>query len=56
MKHPIAQKLAEIIQTKKTRLCVAADLTKAKAVLDLIDEVSEHICILKTHIDIIEDF
>ncbi len=56
MKHSIAQKLAEIIQTKKTRLCVAADLPKAQDILNLIDDVAEHICILKTHVDIIEDF
>ena len=54
--HKIATRLQEIIQTKQTRLCLAADLTNARDILDLIDATAEHICLLKTHIDIIEDF
>lgn len=48
-----------IMQTmldKKSRLAVAADLTHAEELLNLVERIGEHICILKTHIDIIADF
>jgi uridine monophosphate synthetase len=35
---------------------VAADLTSATDLLNLAEQVGPHICLLKTHIDIIEDF
>lgn len=41
---------------KKTNLCVAADLTKTSDILNLIEKIGPYICLLKTHIDIIEDF
>lgn len=42
--------------TKQTTLCVAADLTSSTDILNLAEQVGPHICLLKTHIDIIEDF
>lgn len=55
-KHPIAQKLHNIMHAKKTNLAVAADVCTKKELLGLIDNVGDEICILKTHIDIINDF
>lgn len=55
-KNQIATKLFEIMSTKQTILCVAADLTNSCDILNLAEEVGPHICILKTHIDILDDF
>lgn len=44
------------MQAKQTNLCVAADLVKADEILGLAEKIGEKICVLKTHVDIIEDF
>nr|CAH7730862.1 unnamed protein product [Callosobruchus chinensis] len=42
--------------TKQTTLCLAADLTDSTALLNLAEQAGPHICALKTHIDIVDDF
>jgi len=54
--NPSAIKLFHIMDTKKTNLCFSLDVTKRADVLRLADAVGPHICLLKTHIDIVEDF
>lgn len=54
--HPVASRLQSIMHKKQTNLAVAADVRTKKELLDLIDLIGENICILKTHIDIIDDF
>lgn len=51
-----AQKLFTIMEEKQTNLAVAADLTTKKELLELADKIGQHICIFKTHIDIMVDF
>lgn len=54
--HPVAQKIFEIMEQKQTNLCVAADVTTTHELLNLIEQIGSEICILKLHIDIIEDY
>ncbi|KAF5306915.1 hypothetical protein FQA39_LY00145 [Lamprigera yunnana] len=55
-KNSMAIKLFQLISEKKSNLCVAADVTKASDLLKLADQVGPHICLLKMHIDILQDF
>ncbi|KAH7929416.1 Orotidine 5'-phosphate decarboxylase [Leucogyrophana mollusca] len=44
------------MERKQTNLSVSVDVTKAKDFLAIIDTVGPFVCLIKTHIDIIEDF
>lgn len=55
-KNETAQILFNIMETKKTNLCVAADVTKTEEILNLAESLGPYICILKIHVDIIENF
>ncbi len=54
--HPTVDKLFAIMQKKQSNLAVAADVRTQKELLDLVDQIGPEICILKTHMDIIDDF
>ena len=51
-----AKRLFQLIEEKKTNLAVSLDIKQSKRFLELVDEIGSEICLLKTHIDIIEDF
>ncbi|CAD6201421.1 GSCOCG00000222001-RA-CDS [Cotesia congregata] len=55
-KSQIAAKLLQLMDMKETTLCLAADLTKADEIVDLVKLAGPHIAVLKIHVDIIEDF
>lgn len=55
-KNEVSRTLLNIMEMKKTNLCLAADVTKAEEILNLVESVGPYICLLKTHIDIVEDF
>ncbi|KZT20416.1 Orotidine 5'-phosphate decarboxylase [Neolentinus lepideus HHB14362 ss-1] len=56
--HPntAAKQLLETIDRKKSNLCVSVDVTRKANFLAIIDLVGPFVCLVKTHIDIIEDF
>eukprot|EP00281_Chroomonas_sp_CCMP1168_P024532 CAMPEP_0206230662 /NCGR_PEP_ID=MMETSP0047_2-20121206/10391_1 /ASSEMBLY_ACC=CAM_ASM_000192 /TAXON_ID=195065 /ORGANISM="Chroomonas mesostigmatica_cf, Strain CCMP1168" /LENGTH=474 /DNA_ID=CAMNT_0053654125 /DNA_START=12 /DNA_END=1436 /DNA_ORIENTATION=- len=51
-----AKKLLSIMEEKHSNLSVAADLNTCKEVLALADAVGPHVCLLKTHVDVMADF
>ena len=50
------QDINEIIQKKKSRICLAADVETMDELVKLIHKVGNDICVLKLHSDIITDF
>lgn len=41
---------------KRTNLCLSVDMTSTLDISELLEKVGEHVCVVKTHADIIEDF
>ncbi len=54
--NPTANKLFSLMESKKSNLSAAADLTRADELLAFAETVGPEIVLLKTHIDILEDF
>lgn len=54
--NPTAKKLLQLMEAKQTNLAVSADVTEAEQLIQLTKNVGDEICVLKTHIDIIENF
>ncbi|KAF9268095.1 orotidine-5'-monophosphate decarboxylase [Marasmius fiardii PR-910] len=55
-KNPAAKLLLEAIERKQSNLAVSVDVTKSSDFLSIIDAVGPFVCLVKTHIDILEDF
>ena len=51
-----AVELFQIMESKQTNLSVSLDLVSKSQLLQLADMLGPEICVLKTHIDILEDF
>lgn len=54
--NPVAKRLFLLMDEKKSNLCLSADVTSAQKLLQLADQIGPEIVLLKTHIDIINDF
>ncbi len=56
MTHPVSKKLRALIQQKRSNLALSLDVTRKADFLKWADLLGPEICILKSHIDMIEDF
>lgn len=54
--NPVAQKLFALMHRKQTNLCISLDFTTKNELLDYADNLGSEMCVLKTHIDILQDF
>ena len=54
--NPIAHRIMEIAYKKKSLVCLAADMSSVSELIDLIKEVGPFISVLKTHVDLVQDF
>jgi orotidine 5'-phosphate decarboxylase subfamily 1 len=56
LRNPVAKKLFKIMEEKQTNIAHNPDVTDKNQFLELIDAVGPHVCLIKTHIDIITNF
>ncbi|CAI5678517.1 unnamed protein product [Oreochromis niloticus] len=54
--HPLASKLLKIMEEKQSNLWVSADVTNSEELLQLAESLGPKICMLKTHVDVLEDY
>lgn len=54
--HPLTAQLLQIMASKRTNLCLSADIPSLSALHTLIEQTGPHICLLKLHADAIDDF
>ena len=52
----LTKKILTLMEMKKTNLCFSADITDPVKLLKTIEQVGDHICILKLHSDIVTGF
>ncbi|MBU1148873.1 orotidine-5'-phosphate decarboxylase [Patescibacteria group bacterium] len=55
-KNPVAKKLLELMDKKQTNLALSLDVSDPEQFLQLADLVGPEIAVLKTHIDVVDDF
>lgn len=55
-KSAFAARVLKLVAAKKTNLCASLDVTTTKELIELADKVGPYVCMIKTHIDIIDDF
>ena len=53
---PLAQYLLSLVSIKKSNLCLSADVETSAELIQLVEDVGESICLVKTHCDIVTDW
>ncbi|KAI5854532.1 Orotidine 5'-phosphate decarboxylase [Durotheca rogersii] len=51
--HPLSNYLLRLMELKKSNLCLSADVTSARELIALADQIGPSIVILKTHYDLV---
>ena len=54
--HPLAKKLLTLMLQKQSNVVLSADVCDPDACLALIDAVGTSVCMVKTHVDTLDDF
>eukprot|EP00045_Choanoeca_perplexa_P012838 m.142250 g.142250 ORF g.142250 m.142250 type:complete len:514 (-) comp16150_c0_seq2:1535-3076(-) len=54
--NPVAKRLFEIMEAKKSNLCVAIDFTSSQDIFTMISVVGPAVCCIKTHCDMVSDW
>jgi len=54
--NPLTQKIINKMKEKKSNLVLSLDVTSQKEFFNMLDEVGDEIVMLKTHVDIIDDY
>ncbi|KZO98011.1 orotidine-5'-monophosphate decarboxylase [Calocera viscosa TUFC12733] len=54
--NPAARALLQCIERKRSNLCVSVDVSTKARFLEVVDAVGPSVCLIKTHMDILEDF
>lgn len=55
-KCSVGRRCFEIMEEKKTNLAVAVDVGTVGELLDIADKVGPHVCVLKTHVDLFDEW
>ncbi|KAG5357180.1 Orotidine 5'-phosphate decarboxylase [Yarrowia sp. C11] len=55
-KSAFAARVLKLVAAKKTNLCASLDVCNTADLLRLADQVGPYVCMIKTHIDIVNDF
>jgi orotidine 5'-phosphate decarboxylase subfamily 1 len=56
LRNPLAREVFKLMYEKKTNVALSLDVPNKKLFLSILKQVAPHICMLKTHINIIDDF
>ncbi len=56
LRHPLAIKIWDRVQSHKTNVCLAADVSTTTELMRLLHQVEPYICALKLHSDLIADW
>ena len=52
----LLKEIFQKMERKKTNICLAADITTKKEMLEVVEEVGPYVCMVKTHMETMVDF